>query len=61
MRHCGCSRDLAAGPSGMASAYHLVVGSLKDFLSMVFFMVLPPTHTSKPLIINRKNGSFTIE
>jgi hypothetical protein len=36
-------------------------GNLKDLLNMVFFMVLPPTSTSKLLILNRKNGSFTIE
>jgi hypothetical protein len=28
---------------------------------MVFFMALPPTPESKPLILNYENGSFTIE
>lgn len=39
MRHWGRSRDLAAGPSGMASGYRIVLDSLKDFLNMVFLMV----------------------
>ena len=31
------------------------------FLNRVFFMVLPHTLTIKPLILNRKIASFTIE
>ena len=33
----------------------------KEFLNMVFFMVLPLTSIIKLLIITCKNGSFTIE
>jgi hypothetical protein len=34
---------------------------LKEFLSMVFFMVLLPTPTIKPLKVKDKNGLFIIE
>ena len=34
---------------------------IKDFLSMVFFMVLPHTPAIEPLILSRKNYSFTIK
>jgi len=33
----------------------------QQFLNMVFFMVLQPAPTSKPLILNSKDSLFTIE
>jgi hypothetical protein len=36
-------------------------GQLAGFFEHGIFMVLPPTPTSKPLILNRENGSFIIE
>ena len=33
----------------------------QDFLHMVFLMVLPPTATSKSLMLSQDNGTFTIE